>query len=130
MDFRMQDRMELKALVDFYATESDKNNQDCYVEIFRPDIKLNVYFGGQYKAFGAAKVSFHMNGQQSVDFIDDTHATGTCYALATLVTEQDGKDVLTTHAVRYYDKYEKIDGRWWISEREQHFEWSTNQALG
>ena len=75
MEFRMQDRMELKALVDFYATESDKNNQDCYVEIFRPDIKLNVYFGGklgmqardvqdmirQYKAFGAAKVSFHMN---------------------------------------------------------------------
>ena len=134
MDFRMQDRMELKALVDFYATESDKNNQDCYVEIFRPDIKLNVYFGGklgmtandvhdmirQYKAFGAAKVSFHMNGQQN----------GTCYALATLVTEQDSKDVLTTHAVRYYDKYEKIDGRWWISEREQYFEWSTNQALG
>ena len=76
MDFRMQDRMELKALVDFYATESDKNNQDCYVEIFRPDIKLDVYFGDklgmqardvqdmirQYKAFGAAKVSFHMNG--------------------------------------------------------------------
>ena len=31
----MQDRAELKALVDFYATESDKNNQDCYVEIFR-----------------------------------------------------------------------------------------------
>ena len=104
------------------TTRSDKNNQDCYVEIFRPDIKLNVYFGGklgmtandvqdmirQYKAFGAAKVSFHMNGQQSVDFIDETHATGTCYALATLVTEQDGKDVLTTHAVRYYDKYEKI----------------------
>ena len=144
MDFRIQDRMELKALVDFYATESDKNNQDCYVEIFRPDIKLNVYFGGklgmtandvqdmirQYKAFGDAKVSFHMNGQQSVDFIDETHATGTCYALATLVTEQDGKDVLATHAVRYYDKYEKIDGRWWISEREQHFEWSTNQTLG
>ena len=158
MDFRMQDRMELKALVDFYATESDKNNQDCYVEIFRPDIKLDVYFGDklgmqardvqdmirQYKAFGAAKVSFHMNGQQSVDFVDETHATGTCYALATLVTEQDGrsategdactaglkKDVLTTHAVRYYDKYVKIDGRWWIAEREQHFEWSTNQALG
>ncbi|MBO6189490.1 MAG: nuclear transport factor 2 family protein [Alloprevotella sp.] len=75
MDFRLQDRAELKALVDFYATESDKNNQDCYVEIFRPDIKLDVYFGEnlgmqardvhdmirQYKAFGAAKVSFHMN---------------------------------------------------------------------
>ena len=134
MDFRIQDRMELKALVDFYATESDKNNQDCYVEIFRPDIKLDVRdvqdMIRQYKAFGAAKVSFHMNGQQSVDFVDETNATGTCYALATLVTERDGKDVLTTHAVRYYDKYVKIDGRWWIAEREQHFEWSTNQVLG
>lgn len=144
MEFRMQDRAELKALVDYYATESDKNNQDCYVEIFRPDIKLNVYFGGklgmsatdvrdmirQYKAFGAAKVSFHMNGQQNVDFVDETHATGTCYALATLVTEQDGHDVLTTHAVRYHDKYVKIDDRWWIAEREQYFEWSTNQTLG
>ena len=36
----------------------------------------------QYKAFGAAKVSFHMNGQQNVDFVDETHATGTCYAVA------------------------------------------------
>lgn len=84
----------------------------------------------QYKAFCAAKVSFHINGQQNVDFVDETHATGTCYALATLVTEQEGKDVLTTHAVRYYDKYVKVDGRWWIAEREQYFEWATNQALG
>jgi hypothetical protein len=125
----------LKDLVDRYATESDKNNQDYYVNIFRPDLKLKVYFYGklgmditsvndmiaQYKAFGAAKESFHQNGQQVVDFQDDTHATGTCYAIATLVTEDDGKDKLTFHAVRYYDKYVKIDGRWWIAEREQHF---------
>ena len=43
----IEDRMELKALVDKYATESDKNNQDCYVDIFRPDVKLDVYFGGK-----------------------------------------------------------------------------------
>jgi len=142
-NFRVQDRMELKALVDYYATESDKNNQDCYVEIFRPDIKLKVYFNGklgmtandvqdmirQYKAFGAAKVSFHMNGQQSLDFQDDTHATGTCYALATLVNEENGKDKLTVHAVRYQDKYIKIDGRWWIAERDQFFEWTAFPSL-
>ena len=135
MDNRIEDRVMLKDLIDRYATESDKNNQDYYVEIFRPDLKLKVYFGdklgmdinsvddmiAQYKAFGAAKESFHQNGQQVVDFIDDTHATGTCYAIATLVTEEEGKDKLTFHAVRYYDKYVKIDGRWWIAEREQHF---------
>jgi hypothetical protein len=135
MDNRIEDRVMLKDLVDRYATESDKNNHDYYVNIFRPDLKLKVYFYGklgmditsvndmiaQYKAFGAAKESFHQNGQQVVDFQDDTHATGTCYAIATLVTEEDGKDKLTFHAVRYYDKYVKIDGRWWIAEREQHF---------
>ena len=42
MDFRMQDRMELKALVDFYATESDKNNQDCYVEIRTATLRFSV----------------------------------------------------------------------------------------
>ena len=135
MNNRIEDRVMLKDLIDRYATESDKNNQDYYVEIFRPDLKLKVYFGdklgmditsvddmiAQYKAFGAAKESFHQNGQQVVDFIDDTHATGTCYAIATLVTEEEGKDKLTFHAVRYYDKYVKIDGRWWIAERKQHF---------
>jgi hypothetical protein len=135
MDNRIEDRLMLKDLVDRYATESDKNNQDYYVNIFRPDLKLKVYFYGKlgmditsvndmiarYKAFGAAKESFHQNGQLVVDFQDDTHATGTCYAIATLVTEEEGKDKLTLHAVRYYDKYVKIDGRWWIAEREQHF---------
>lgn len=139
----LQDRVALKDLVDRYATESDKNNQDYYREIFTPDIKLKVYFGdtlgmdinnvedmiAKYKAFGAAKASFHQNGQQMVDFIDETHVTGICYAIATLVTEEDGKDKLTMHAVRYYDKYVKTDGRWWISEREQHFVYTSVPPL-
>lgn len=139
MKQEMEDRIALKDLVDRYATESDKNNQDYYREIFRPDVKLKVYFGEalgmdinnvedmitQYKAFGTAKVSFHQNGQQVVNFIDETHAIGICYAIATLVTEEDGKDKLTLHAVRYYDKYEKVEGRWWIAERKQHFVYSS-----
>lgn len=36
-------------------------------------------------------------------------------------TEADGNDRLTMYAVRYYDKYVKVGGRWWIAEREQHF---------
>lgn len=142
MKQEMEDRLALKDLVDRYATESDKNNQDYYREIFRPDIKLKVYFGEtlgmdinnvedmitKYKAFGTAKASFHQNRQQVVEFIDETHAIGICYAIATLVTEE-GKDKLTLHAVRYYDKYEKMEGRWWIAEREQHFVYSSVPPL-
>ena len=131
-------RKELKALVDSYANESDRNNQDYYVNVFTEDCHVRVYFNNQlgmdlknvkdlikaYKGFGAAKESFHMNGQQYVEFQDSQHATGTCYALAHLVNEKNGKDVLAVHGVRYYDKYVKKDGKWKIAEREQYFVFS------
>lgn len=140
----INNRVELKDLVDRYASESDKGNQDFYREIFDKNIKLQVFFNGQlgmditdvedmiakYKAFGAAKEQFHINGQQVVDFQDGTHATGICYGQANLIVEADGKDTLTTHSIRYYDKYEKKDDRWWIVERKQYFLFSTTTVLG
>lgn len=139
----IESRMQLKDLVDRYATESDKSNQDFYREVFVPNLHLEVYFGdklgmdihnvedmiAQYKAFGAAKASFHQNGQQVIDFVDENHATGICYAIATLVNEVEGEDKLTFHAVRYYDTYVRIGGRWWIETRKQYFVYSAVPPL-
>ncbi len=136
-------RSELKQLVDNYANESDRNNQDYYVNVFTKDCHVRVYFNNQlgmdltnvedlikaYKGFGAAKESFHMNGQQTVEFQDDTHATGICYALAHLVNEVNGADKLTVHGVRYYDKYLKTEDGWRIAEREQYFVFSDTRPL-
>lgn len=136
-------RQELKALVDQYATESDKNNQDYYREIFMPDCHVRVYFNNElgmdltdvetlittYKSFGAAKEAFHMNGHQVVEFQDDTHATGICYAMANLVTEEDGANILTSHAIRYYDTYVNVEGKWMIAGREQYFIFSEKKKL-
>lgn len=140
----LEARQQLKALVDNYANESDKNNQDYYVNVFTQDCHVRVYFNNElgmdlhnvdelikvYKGFGAAKESFHMNGQQAVEFVDDTHATGICYAMANLINEEEGKDVLTSHGVRYYDKYVKVDGAWRITERDQYFVFTNKSALG
>ena len=134
-------RQELKALVDSYANESDRNNQDYYVNVFTEDCHVRVYFNNKlgmdltnvqdlikaYKGFGAAKESFHMNGQQHVEFQDSEHATGTCYALAHLVNEKDGKDIKAVNGVRYYDKDVKKNGKWRITEREQYFVFSDNK---
>ena len=110
----LEDRFAIRDLQERYATESDKNNQDYYSELFVKNVRLRVYFYGelgmqaddvdsmikQYKAFGAAKASFHQNGQHVIDFQDDTHATGTAYALATLVNNENGKDVVTPGVYR------------------------------
>ena len=114
------------------------------MNVFTEDCHVCVYFNGKlgmelknvqeliaaYKSFGAAKAAFHMNGQQTVNFTDDEHATGTCYAQAQLVNEKDGGDILTTHAVRYEDKYVKTDAGWRIASREQYFVFSDTHALG
>ena len=139
----LEARKDLKALVDNYATESDKDNQDYYVNVFTEDCHVRVYFGNElsmdltnvhdliaaYKSFGAAKAALHMNGQQVVEFQDDTHATGTCYALAYLINEVEGTDKITMHGLRYYDKYVKQDGRWLIAEREQYFVFSDTKEM-
>ena len=140
----LEARQQLKALVDNYAVESDKDNQDYYVNVFTQDCHVRVYFGTQlgmdltnvtdlikaYKDFGAAKAAHHMNGQQVVEFQDDTHASGVCYALAHLVTEADGVEKITALGIRYFDKYVKQDGRWLIAEREQYFVFSDTRELG
>ena len=46
---------------------------------------------------------------------DSTHTTGTTYLTALLGNEKPAKLY-----IRYNDKFEKIDGRWWITERDQH----------
>lgn len=140
----LEARQQLKALVDNYAIESDKDNQDYYVNVFTQDCHVRVYFNNvlgmdltnvtdliaEYKNFGAAKAAVHMNGQQVVEFQDDTHATGVCYALAHLVNEVDGVDKITVHGIRYFDKYVKQNGRWLIAEREQYFVFSDTRAIG
>ena len=40
-------RQELKALVDSYANESDRNNQDYYVNVFTEDCHVRVYFNNK-----------------------------------------------------------------------------------
>ena len=69
-----------------------------------------------------AKAVCHANGQQQVELADDLQsATGTAYCMATLVNDEDGKDVITTNYVRYADQYVKIDGRWYIKRRRTCF---------
>lgn len=125
----MSDRIQIRALVDRYAHESDQFKQENYSEIFAKDLKLRIHAGGNvneingvdnminiYKAAGAADISFHQTGQQTLEFADSTHASGWVYLTALMVNGGNARHMY----LRYFDKYEKIDGRWWIVERDQY----------
>ena len=69
-----------------------------------------------------------MNGQQVIT-IDGDVATDIHYCQASLVQEEDGRDVLTEHSIRYTDTLVNRDGQWLISRREQHFVLSEKRDL-
>ncbi|MDN6419006.1 MAG: nuclear transport factor 2 family protein, partial [Lactiplantibacillus plantarum] len=65
----------------------------------------------------------------TVSFTDATHADGIAYIYVTLVkTNEQGQTVTTNEGVRYQDKYEKVDGQWYIAERNSNFIWHTEDV--
>ena len=127
----ISDRLQIRELVDRYAIESNKDNRDYYRNIFAQNIQLRFYTDGKidakynnvedmitsYKESRKTKMTFHQIGQQVVDFIDKTHAKGTIYLTTLLVYD---KNEIVELFIRCEEKYEKIDGRWWITHRDQH----------
>ncbi|WP_334340127.1 nuclear transport factor 2 family protein [Companilactobacillus sp. HBUAS56275] len=139
----ISDRIELKELVDLFSNYSDTRENDKQVALFTEngvvniinDGKISFTLNGRKEIFNAFSSSmdeysavFHMSGQQTVDFVDATHANGVAYNYVVLVKNNDeNKAVTTKEGVRYQDKYEKVNGKWLIAERNSNFIWHTEE---
>ena len=132
------DRIALKSLVDTFSNLADTKEIDEQVQLFTEDAEVISYQGEKqtshlkgrkelaerFKAFlDLFTTVYHINGQQTVN-IDGDKATGIAYAQVVLVSEKDGKKTMRTQGVRYNDEYERKNGKWLISRRISHFEWS------
>ncbi|WP_167147782.1 nuclear transport factor 2 family protein [Actinomyces sp. ZJ308] len=128
--------IDLFAILEIDVAEQAKLfTADAHVEVYAADGSLMMEFDGRDKlvelfggAMAAVKTAYHFNGQQVITVDGDT-ATDIHYGKALLVQEQDGKDVLTDHSIRYTDTLVLTDGKWLISRREQHFVISETRPL-
>ena len=140
-------RMELKELADVFSNLADIKDAKGQGKLFLPDGKLEfqIGFDGEINnivgrealvaAFAATidpcKAVYHINGQQNVTFNADlTEAEGTAYCTATLVNDENGKDIITTNYVRYSDVYAKEGGKWYIKRRRTTFLIMDKRELG
>ena len=135
---KIADRMALKDLVDTFSNLADTKEIDEQVQLFTEDAEVISYQGEKqtshltgrkelaerFKAFlNQFTTVYHINGQQTVK-IDGNKATGIAYAQVVLVSESNGKKIMRTQGVRYNDEYVRQNGRWLISKRTSHFEWT------
>lgn len=140
----LTNRLELKELVDTFSILADTKDVDQQLLLFKEDALVTSRISGQpgnsyqgRQEIGQAFTNYlnlfhtvyHINGQQTVNFTDDTHATGIAYCQVVLIRDADGKEIQLTQGVRYHDSYEKIDGKWLIAKRESNFMWSRTDTI-
>lgn len=140
----LTNRLELKELVDTFSILADTKDVAQQVLLFKEDALVTSRIAGQQgnsyqgrQEIGQAFTNYlnlfhtvyHINGQQTVTFIDDNHASGIAYCQVVLIRDEDGKEIQLTQGVRYHDSYEKVEGKWLIAKRESNFMWSRTDTI-
>ncbi|ATD65265.1 nuclear transport factor 2 family protein [Neisseria weixii] len=138
------ERQALKDLVDTFSNLADEKKVAEQMPLFTPDAVVHTYIGGKlvFEMNGTDEIEkvftefltpfhsvYHLNGQHTVTFVDDSNATAINYCLVKLVETKDGQEILQEHSVRYADTYVKQDGNWRIARRIANFMISQTQVI-
>ena len=139
------ERQALKDLVDTFSNLADEKRVAEQMPLFTEDAQVTTYIGGKLFADmkGRAEIEkvfsdflanfhtvYHLNGQHTVTFRSETEAEAINYCAVKLVGEEEGKQVLQDHSVRYQDTYVKQGGQWLISRRIANFMISETRVIG
>lgn len=132
-----EDKILLKELVDKVSILGDHKDFNSQVQLFTEDALSETSVEGKIimelkgrevmaKAFSEflkdVDIIYHFNGQ-SLFTITGDEATGTCYCLITLISNQKNKKVRTTIGAVYNDHYVRQGKQWLIDKRVGDFLW-------
>ena len=129
----------IRELVDSFAYYADRTKaqrqaalfvENGTMEIYRsePDTSKPVFvlkgrreLEQAFKGLEKYNITFHLNGQNSIKFGDDT--TGIVQCLAHHIFFKDGERILLTEAIRYYDTYTLQNNQWLFVKRKLIIDW-------
>ena len=131
----VDDRVELRSLVDRYAAACDSRDIDALVSLFAPD---GVYIGSMFKPLelrGRKDLrdilrrlehfdrTFHMVGNHVLWNEDDT-IRGKTYCLAHHLNQARGECLSRVNLIVYHDTYAKTDEGWFFQLRRHEWFWT------
>jgi len=132
-------RTAIRELIDSFAYYADRTKAHRQAALFVENGTLEIYrsepdtskpiailkgrkeLEDAFKGLEKYNMTFHLNGQNSIKFGDDT--TGTVQCLATHIFFEDGKRMLQTEAIRYYDTYTRQNNQWLFVKRKLIIDW-------
>jgi len=141
----IRNRIAIRELVDSFAYYADRTKaqrqaalfvENGTMEIYRsePDTSKPIFvlkghkeLENAFKGLEKYNMTFHLNGQNSIKFGDET--TGTVQCLAQHILFEDGKRILLTEAIRYYDTYTHQNNQWLFVKRKLVIYWEDKRLL-
>jgi ketosteroid isomerase-like protein len=140
------DRLAIRELVEAYAHCADRRDAKGQMALFTADTHFVVYMNAKdakpsqelHSREGLAPVfadlnkydaTMHFVGQSTILSLTGDRATGEAYTMAHHLTIEGGKRRLMIAALRYSDKFVKIDGDWLFAERLLYVDWMEERGL-
>ena len=140
------DRLAIRELFDAYAHCADRRDAEGQKALFTADTRFAVYMSGPgteptyvlegrealtpvFADLNRYEATTHFNGQSTV-VLDGNTATGDSYTIAHHVYTEDATRLMMVAWLHYLDRFTKIDGNWYIAERQIVLVWSETRPLG
>jgi len=139
------DRLAIRELVEAYAHCADRRDAKGQMSLFTPDTRFVVFMNARdpkpsmelhsrealapvFADLNKYNATTHFVGQSTIFKLTSDRATGEAYCLAHHVTDGEKRRLMLA-ALRYLDKFVKLNGAWLFSERLLYVDWTEERAL-
>jgi SnoaL-like domain len=140
------DRLAIRELVEAYAHCADRRDANGQMSLFTAATRFVVHMNAKeatpsqelhsrealapvFAELNKYEATTHFLGQSTIFTLTEDSATGEAYCLAHHVTLEGGKRRLKLASLRYEDRFVKLDGAWFFSERILYVDWLEERAL-
>lgn len=140
------DRLSIRELIEAYAHCADRRDAKGQMALFIPDTHFVVYMNAKdpkpsqelhsrealapvFDDLNKYAATMHFLGQSTILTLTRDQGTGETYCMPHHLTVDGEKRRLMIAALRYYDKFVKIDGEWLFAERLLYVDWIEERVL-
>ena len=140
------DRLAIRELVEAYAHCADRRDAKDQMSLFTTDAHFVVYMDARdpkpsqelhsrealapvFADLNKYVATMHFVGQSTILSLAADRSSGEAYCLAHHLIVEGEKRQLMVAALRYYDKFVKVDGAWLFSERLLYVDWIEQRIL-
>jgi len=140
------DRLAIREIVEGYARCADRRDAEGQMALFTPDTHFVVYMNAKdpkppqelhsrealapvFADLNQYAATMHLLGQTTILTLTSDQATGETYCMPHHLTIEDGKRRLMIAALRYTDKFVKLNGAWLFAERQLYVDWIEERPL-